>query len=61
MRLFSFDLLRWIILVVLALLTGFFVVYYMVAPFDLLGLYSILLAGTAGVTIFLIAALFRGK
>ena len=61
MRLSSFDLLRWIILVVLALLTGFFVVYYMVAPFDVLGFYSILLAGTAGGTIFLIATLFRGK
>lgn len=61
MKLLPIDLLRWILVAIFGLITGFLIMYYMVGPFDMLDFYSIFLTITTGITIFLIVTKFKSK
>lgn len=52
---------RWILLVVFALLTGYFIVQYMVQSLSMVSICSIVLTIGAGGTIFLVAKAFKGR
>ena len=52
---------RWMILIVFAILTGFFGMQYLVQSFELVGIYGILLTITVGGIVFVIGKAFRGR